>query len=123
MNIANYAIVLCGVLLNAIAQIFLKLGAERLNWTRLAATHSLVLKGLQLINGYIFAGLACYAVSVVIWIIVLRRMELSVAYPFLSIGFILSVFAGYFVFGEQITSFKVLGIILICLGVICISRA
>ena len=75
------------------------------------------------VNPYVLAGLACYIFSVVVWLLVLSRVEVSYAYPLLSIGYIVTAFAGWFLFDESIGITRWSGIIVICLGVWLITRS
>jgi multidrug transporter EmrE-like cation transporter len=122
MNIINFAIALFGIGLNAAAQIFLKLGVEKVDFDQVAKMN-MPDKLFAFIEWPFMLGLTCYAISFCVWIVVLKRMELSMAYPLLSIGFIVSLFAGHLMFGEQITMIRILGVVLICLGVIFVSRS
>jgi multidrug transporter EmrE-like cation transporter len=80
--------------------------------------------GLEvLLNSWFIAGMACYALSIGIWLIVLSRLEVSAAYPLLSIGYIITAFVGYFYLDEAVNGMRIAGIALICLGIICISRS
>ena len=51
---------------------------------------------------YILTGMACYAVSLVVWIMALSRVPVSIAYPMLSIGYVINAFVAYFWFGEAL---------------------
>ena len=72
------ALVLTGVLLNAIAQLLLKAGAGSLANLELRAGNALAIAGRLVYNPPIIAGIACYALSVVVWILALARVEVSV---------------------------------------------
>jgi len=72
---------------------------------------------------YILAGLVCYVVSVVVWMLVLSRVEVSYAYPLLSIGYIVTAFAGRIFFDEAFGMTRWAGIVVICLGVWLITRS
>ena len=48
---------------------------------------------------YILGGLACYVISVVVWIMALSRVEVSIAYPMLSVGYVLNAIAAWYLFG------------------------
>ncbi len=122
MSIINFLIILSSVLLNAAAQIFLKKGSTTLS---LQSTDSALIHLLlnTLSNWFIWGGLACYAFSVAIWILALSRVEVSTAYPMLSIGFIVSTLAAWFFLGESLEPSKIIGIILITIGVLIISRS
>lgn len=67
-------------------------------------------------------GLGCYGVSLGLWMLVLARVEVSLAYPLLSFGYILTAAAGYFLLGESVGPARVAGLALICVGILVISR-
>ena len=117
MNFINFILVLVGVLLNAAAQLCIKQGMNMIGNVSLDAGAVLAMIPRASINPYILAGLACYVVSVLVWMIVLSKVEVSLAYPFLSIGYIVTAFVGYFFMGETLGLYKVLGIVTICAGI------
>jgi multidrug transporter EmrE-like cation transporter len=67
--------------------------------------------------------MACYCLSIGIWLIVLSRLEVSAAYPLLSIGYIITAVVGYFFLHENVDSSRIAGIALICVGIVFISRS
>jgi multidrug transporter EmrE-like cation transporter len=71
----------------------------------------------------ILAGLACYVVSVGVWIIGLSRVEVSVAYPMLSMGYVVNALAAWWLFGEALGPMRWAGMMLILAGVLVISRS
>ena len=107
------------VLLNTIAQLLLKKGMSSLG--ELSLSMDCIMRGV--LNPYIIGGMGIYAISIVSWLIVLAKVNVSVAYPFLSIGFIFSAIVAYFAFGEPLGGLKILGIALICLGLVCLTMA
>ena len=119
----NIAIIISSVTLNALAQVFLKLGMGTADlpaqWTA-GATFRLALWAA--LNPYIVTGLVCYALSVLIWMYVLAYNEVSYAYPFLSVGFALVTVLGWMIFDDTLSVQRILGISLICLGVVLVSR-
>jgi multidrug transporter EmrE-like cation transporter len=76
-----------------------------------------------LLNPWFLAGMTCYAFSIGIWLIVLGQTEVSVAYPLLSIGFIITATIGYFYLGESVSLTRIAGIGLICFGIVVVSRS
>ena len=72
---------------------------------------------------FILGGLACYAISVVVWILALSRVEVSVAYPMLSIGYVVNAVAAYLLFGEAVTLQRLVGIGIIVVGVYIVARS
>jgi multidrug transporter EmrE-like cation transporter len=75
------------------------------------------------LNPWMLGGLACYAVSILLWMAVLARVEVSSAYPLTSIGFLITAAVGFFFLGESLSPAKIAGILLICGGLVFITRA
>lgn len=71
---------------------------------------------------FIILGLSSYALSAIFWLFVLQRFQLSVAYPALSLTYILIVLLGFFFFKEPVTTAKILGVILVVSGVFLIFQ-
>jgi multidrug transporter EmrE-like cation transporter len=112
MTLLSFTLILIGVLLNAAAQLLLKAG-----------TNAMPL-GIRLaLEPHILGGLACYVVSVVIWIVALSRVPVSVAYPMLSIGYVVNAVAAHYLFGEAVTPMRMAGIGIIVLGVFIVARS
>jgi multidrug transporter EmrE-like cation transporter len=119
----TFSLVLAGVLLNAAAQLLLKAGTNRVGEFAFTLA-SLVPVGSKLaLNPFILGGLACYVVSVVIWILALSRVPVSVAYPMLSIGYIVNAVAAWTLFGESLGAQKLVGIGFIVIGVWLVARS
>jgi multidrug transporter EmrE-like cation transporter len=112
MTLITFWIILAGVLLNAAAQLLLKAG-----------TNAAPL-GLRLaIEPHILGGLACYVVSVVVWIVALSRVPVSIAYPMLSIGYVVNAIAAWWLLGEAFTPMRLAGIGIIVVGVFLVARS
>jgi multidrug transporter EmrE-like cation transporter len=123
LNPLTFSLVLTGVLLNAAAQLLLKAGTNRIGAFSFAL-QNVVPIGMKVASSpHVLAGLACYAVSVVVWILALSRVPVSVAYPMLSIGYIVNAIAAYALFGESLTAQKLVGIGFITIGVILVGRS
>ncbi|MEJ8820661.1 SMR family transporter [Variovorax humicola] len=125
MKALDFLWVLTGVLLNAAAQLLLKAGASTAGEISMSAGPAALWRtatGLALQPG-IVGGLACYAISVVVWIVALSRVEVSVAYPMLSIGYVVNAALAWWLFGEQVTAQRWLGIGVIIIGVVLVARS
>jgi drug/metabolite transporter (DMT)-like permease len=115
-------LILLGVALNSGAQIALKYGAGPLSKLDLSPGNAGALAREFAASGFIWLGLALYAVSVVNWVIVLSRVDVSVAYPLMSLGYIVSAVWGRYGFHEPMNAWRIAGIALIIVGTVCISR-
>ena len=122
MKGGQFALILTGVLLNAIAQLLLKAGAGSLAGVELRAGNALLIAGRMVSSMPILAGLVCYALSVVVWILALARVEVSVAYPMLSIGYVVNALAAWWLFGENLSGARIAGIGVILVGVWLVAR-
>ena len=116
-------LILFGVLLNAFAQLALKQGMRQIGHFsfRLENLTSIGLK--VALNPFVIAGLTFYVISVVVWLLVLSRVEVSSAYPMLSVGYIVTALVGTFFLSETLTASGWSGILLICVGVWMLTRA
>ena len=79
--------------------------------------------GSMITNVWLWGAMICYALSIFLWMSVLSKVEVSYAYPFLSVGYVVSAVAGYALFNENLSPVRIAGIIVICIGVILISRS
>ena len=112
------ALLLLSVGLNALAQIFLRHGMKDSDFQ--ASFGWLVGK---LLTPGILGGMACYLVSIVLWLAVLSRVQVSIAYPFQALGYVFASLVAWRFLGEGMTLLNVLGLALICAGVAVLSRA
>lgn len=115
-------LILFGVLLNAGAQIALKQGMRVIGTFAFSIGNIAPVLIKAALNPFILAGLACYVLSVLIWLMVLSRVDVTFAYPLLSIGYVVTAFAGYLFFNESMGYMRWAGILIICLGVCLITR-
>jgi len=119
----SLALVLAGVLLNAVAQLLLKAGTNSVGPFAFAWDNALPVAARLATQPAILGGMTCYAVSLVVWIMALSRVPVSVAYPMLSIGYLINALAAWAWFGEPLGAQKLLGIGFIVLGVWLIARS
>ena len=123
MNFISFMLVLAGVLLNAAAQLLLKAGTNGIGAFAFNVDN-LVPVGIKVVsNPFIVSGLGCYAVSVVVWIMALSRVEVSLAYPMLSIGYVVNAVAAWYLFGEALSAQRMIGIGTIIVGVFLVARS
>ncbi len=123
MTWTAFAFLLSGVLLNAAAQLLLKAGTNATGVLSLdAATWATTLVRMAT-QGYFMLGALCYVISLLVWILGLSRVPVSVAYPLLSIGYVVNAIAAHFLFGEGVNPVRWAGIGFIILGVWLVTRS
>lgn len=123
MNLITFCIAIFSIFLNALAQICLRKTMLGTGPTPTSITDAPNYLFALAFNPWLIAGMSCYAISICAWLTVLSKVEVSVAYPLLSIGFIMATVMGYLFLGESINSTRIAGIALICIGIVCISRS
>jgi drug/metabolite transporter (DMT)-like permease len=74
-------------------------------------------------NPYVVVGLAIYVTGTLFWLTALSRVDLSYAYPFASLSYVVMLIASWQLFNENITVLRLLGTLVVCLGVFIISRS
>jgi multidrug transporter EmrE-like cation transporter len=122
MNIATFSFIIFGVLLNAVAQLLLKAGARNVGEIHLTM-QNLFSVGLKVASQWpIIGGLTCYVLSVVLWIIALSRVDVSIAYPMLSLGYVVTAIGAWYLFGEALSVQRLMAIAVILVGVAWLAR-
>lgn len=123
MSGLSFALIFIGVMLNAAAQILMKTGTNAIGQFAFSAENILPI-GLKLAsNLHILAALCCYVVGVLVWILALSRVPVSIAFPMLSMAYVVNAIAAWYLLGEDFNPAKLMGMGVIILGVIIISRA
>ena len=120
---STFVLILTSVGLSALAQILLKTGMSKadigssLAQQRWSDSFLLIAS-----NPWVVSGLVLYFVSAAVWLLVLARVEVSFAYPFVGLGFILTMVLGWWLMGDSIGLQRAAGTLLITLGVILVAR-
>jgi multidrug transporter EmrE-like cation transporter len=118
-----FLLILFGVLLNTAAQLLLKLGMIQIGQFEFSMANIVPIGFKVAGNPPIMTGLCLYVFSVGIWLLVLSRVQVSFAYPMLSIGYVVNALAAYYLFGEPLTSLRILGIFIIIAGVYLVVQS
>ncbi len=113
----DYGLVLLSLLLTSGAQVLQKLGADR---AAVAAGGGPFIRRL-LLRREIWWAVLCLAVGTALWLVVLYRMEVSRAFPFLSLGFVLVMLVSRHYLKETVTATRWLGVGLIVAGIVLVA--
>lgn len=117
-----YILLLIGILVSVCAQIAMKEGMRRIGFFEFTSANLLPIGWRIFTNPFILLGMTGYVIGMLLWLMVLSRLELSLAYPLISLSYIVALAAGYFLFDEAVTLSRVLGVAIIMVGVIFITR-
>ncbi len=117
----DYILLFFNVLLTVIGQMLLKKGVLTIG--RINNFRELIPKLTQVIfNPFVIGGISIYCFTTFVWLVILSRVKLSIAYPMLSIGYVLVIPFSWLVFKENIPKLRIFGAILICIGIYLIAQ-
>ncbi|MHC3924511.1 4-amino-4-deoxy-L-arabinose-phosphoundecaprenol flippase subunit ArnF [Alcaligenes nematophilus] len=122
MAAAQLGLVLAAVFLNTFAQMLLKAGTNSLQILLLPERGVFYSVFRALFNPFITSGLILYVLSFAVWVVVLSKLEVSVAYPLLSLGYLVGLVLAWVFFGEVVTFNKVIGVCFLMIGTYFITR-
>ncbi|TLY64311.1 MAG: hypothetical protein E6K52_02180 [Gammaproteobacteria bacterium] len=123
VKLADFAVLSCGVLLNALAQLGLK-AATQVSGPLVASDAHVLRRALDLlVVPSLWYALGAYGLSVVVWLVGLSRVPVSQAYPLLSLGYVLNIGLAWWLLGEAPNAQRVVGIGVIVLGVWLVARS
>ncbi|QSB44485.1 small multi-drug resistant family protein [Tsuneonella flava] len=121
MTVRLFLLIFVSVSLSALAQLALKVGTTAAASARSSGVGGEM--GGLLHSPMVFVGLGLYGIGAILWLFVLGRAPLSLAYPFVGIGFILTMLAGAFFLNENLTFARVAGTLLIAVGCVLVARS
>ena len=123
MSYLVLGLILLTVTLSACAQLALKLGVAKPQMA--AAMQSGIVDALigAMLSPFIWTGLIIYGLSVAMWLWVLAKVDLSIAYPFVGVSFLITMAFGYFLLDENVTPMRILGTVLIASGCVLVGKS
>ena len=123
INYVVLSLILLDVALNVAGQLSLKFGMSKMgNFSlSLPALSSVFLRAAT--NPFVILGLFCYGTGFMVWLIVLAKAEVSYAYPMISLGYVFTAILAWQLFGEHVTAFRMVGILITCVGVFLIATS
>jgi multidrug transporter EmrE-like cation transporter len=123
MTLSAFLFIITGVLLNAVAQLALKASVTDMGPISVTMQTAWPVAFKLLSQPWLWVGLFCYGFSVIVWIMALSRVDVSIAYPMLSIGYVVNAFAAWLLLNEALGPMRLLGIGIIIVGVIVLTRS
>lgn len=118
--VKNLILIIATVCLNTAGQFMMKAGINKIGKIGLANMADSFLKVIT--SGYIISGFCSYAVSAVLWILILSRSELSWAFPMVSLSYVITALLAPVLLNETFSIQRFVGILVICVGVFLVSR-
>lgn len=122
ITLKDFLLLICNVLFTVSGQLLLKQGMIRVG--RVDDVNRVFHKLMQAFtNPFVVAGIATYGFTTMIWLVILSRVKLSVAYPIISLGYVMSILFSWLLFKESVPKIRVIGAAVICVGVYLVASA
>lgn len=123
MSVVSLSLLLFGVILNALAQFLLKAGTNSVGHFEFHLDNVVPVGWKLATDPWIVGGMVCYGVSLVVWIMGLSRVPVSIAYPLLSLGYVINAVMAHYLLGESVNLQRMIGIAFIVFGVFIVARS
>lgn len=124
MKFGVLGLIIVSILMSSSAQILLKYGMSS-RWVLLSLESREINRIVWAVatNPNVVGGLLMFGLSVVVWLIVLSRIDVSLAYPFVALGIVFTAIAGRIILGENLPIFRIMGLGVIVTGVIMVAMS
>ena len=124
MRGGTLALILLSVTLSACAQVLFKLGVSSVMARGGLAGSSVATRMLAFLQSPgVIGGLGLYGIGTLLWLAVLARTQLSQAYPFVGLGFVLTAGFGYLFFHDTLNASRIAGTLLVTAGIVLVARS
>lgn len=122
MRVFDFVAIFVSIFLAVVGQLLLKVGMLRVGKFSFSISSLVQQYAKILLNPFVIAGLFVFVISALVWLYVLSRMELSFAYPFVALNYVLILFGSYFFLKETVTPLKIVGVVVIIIGVYLVAK-
>ncbi len=119
--ISPYLLLGINIILGVVGQFCIKFGVNKVGGLEQLGLVKFMLTSF--LSPFIILGLGLYAFSAVLWVILLSKLDLSVAYPALSLGYVLILLVSMLFLGEQVSLVRFAGVFLVMLGIFFLFRS
>lgn len=116
-----YLLIFLSVLIGVAGQLLMKHGVTQIGEVSSLGALNFLLRAA--LSPWIVGGIIAYVIGTIFWLFILSKVNVSYAYPMLSLGYVLLLFFAAFFLGEQVSPIRYAGVILIVLGVFLITRS
>ncbi len=116
-------LILAATVLGVVGQMLLKQGMTQMGPLSLTISSTARIIWSIATSPMVIGGLLIYAIGTFFWLITLSRLELSVAYPFVSLNHVVIFLLAWLVLKEQISPLRAVGVLIICAGMLLVARS
>ncbi len=123
MAVQAFLLLLIAIAMSNIGELLLKAGMNRVGVLHLSPGQFIPTLVRAFMDPYVFGGFALIFGGSIFWLAVISRVQLSWAYPMLSLGYVFVVLLSWWFLNEAITPLRLLGVFVIVAGVFLVSRS
>lgn len=123
LTLKIFLLILANDLLDGAAQLFMKKGLVQAGMGTLGLHHLFSFVAQNSSSGFVWLGISLYALNFFLWIVVLSRVDLSIAMPLSNLTYLFTPFIAMFFLHETVNHLRWLGIVLIIAGIHFLSRS
>jgi len=121
--LSSVLLILLSISIAVAGQLMLKIGIDRIGVNGFGSMKALVSLFSGIIRSpMVLAGLFLYFISAAIWLVILSTVDLSFAYPFIGLSYVLVLVLSRFILKEEVNPIRWIGAFIITAGVVIISR-
>jgi multidrug transporter EmrE-like cation transporter len=117
----NIPLILASVSLNAVGQVLIRQGMMRVGEASISGAFFTQVLPRMIFNGFLWLAFLCYGMSILLWTIILSKTEVSFAYAFSSLGFVLVTLMSAAFLHEHISVLRITGITVVCAGIVLVA--
>lgn len=121
-SIQDYSFIFGTVIFTVYGQLIVKWQVARAGALPTALPERFLFLGQLILNPWVLSGMAAAFVAMLCWLSAMTKFELSYAYPFMSLAFVLVLILSATIFNERVTIAKVLGLVMIVIGIVVAGR-
>jgi len=116
------AVIVSAVVIGVVGQLFIKKALNSMDELDISrnALHAYI---TIFSSAYVMCGLFIYGISMLLWLYGLTKVDLSYAYPFLALSYILVIAGSWYFLGESISILRFIGVMIICIGVFVVAKS
>lgn len=118
-----FILILITVVLNAISQLLMKTGMTQVGQVEFSGARVRSMAAVAVTNPFIILGLTTMTISMGTHLMSLSRFDVSFAFPFISLAYVIVAAWGYFFLGEDVNTTRMLGILTIIAGTVLVARS
>ena len=119
-NSLNIFLILLSIVCSSTAQIMLKVGTNQIG-NQITGIFDFLLKAA--LTPQVITGVSLHVGALLFWLLALRRVDVSYAYPFISLGFVFVLLMSAFWLRESINLERITGVIFILIGIVYVARS